>query len=321
MTSSARSLQLLQELTAIGIALSAEKNHARLLEMILEQAEHFTNADGGTLYSVTEDRRLKFEIMHTASLNFHMGGTSGRSIPFAPLPLYDEQGNPNMKMVAACAALTRRTVNIRDAYTSREFDFSGTRAFDQKTGYRSKSFLTVPLTNHKGEVIGVLQLINSRVRNSADVIPFDPELVPLIESLTSQAAVALDNQQLIQAQKNLFDSFMTMMARAVDAKSAYTGGHCQRVPVLTEMLAEAACAESEGPFADFQLTEDEWYELQTAGGLHDVGKVTTPVHIMDKATKLEKICDRIDEVKVRFEVLKRDTEIEYLNKIVANGVD
>jgi HD-GYP domain-containing protein (c-di-GMP phosphodiesterase class II) len=153
------------------------------------------------------------------------------------------------------------------------------------------------------------------------VIPFEPELVPLIESLASQAAVALDNQQLIQAQKNLFDSFMTMMAAAVDAKSAYTGGHCQRVPVLTEMLAEAACNETDGPFKDFHLSEEEWYELQIAGGLHDVGKVTTPVHIMDKATKLERIVDRVDEVKVRFELVKRDLEVEHLKKVVANGVD
>ncbi len=311
-----------KQIIDLGIALSSERNHDRLLERILLGAKDIGNADGGTIYLRTEDDRLSFAIIRNDTLGIAMGGTTGKTIPFPPLRMYrEEDGQPNHNNVSTHVALTGQTINIADAYDAANFDFSGTKAFDQKTGYRSKSFLTVPLTNHKGEVIGVLQLINSRVRNSPDVIPFDPELVPLIESLTSQAAVALDNQQLIQAQKNLFDSFMTMMAAAVDAKSAYTGGHCQRVPVLTEMLAEAACSETDGPFAEFSLTEEEWYELQIAGGLHDVGKVTTPVHIMDKATKLEKITDRIEEVKVRFEVLKRDTEIEYLNKLVANGVD
>ncbi len=311
-----------KQIIDLGIALSAERNHERLLESILLGAKDITNADGGTIYLRTEEDRLSFAIIRNDTLGIAMGGTTGKTIPFPPLRMYrEEDSQPNHSNVSTYVALTGSVINIVDAYDTANFDFSGTKAFDQKTGYRSKSFLTAPLKNHKGDVIGVIQLINARVRNTADVIPFDPEVVPLIESLASQAAVALDNQQLIAAQKNLFDSFMTMMAAAVDAKSAYTGGHCQRVPVLTEMLAEAACNEADGPFAEFKLTEEEWYELQIAGGLHDVGKVTTPVHIMDKATKLEKITDRIDEVKVRFELLKRDAEVEYLKKIVANGVD
>src|SRR5262249_41464804 len=118
--------------------------------------------------------------------------------------------------------------------------------------------------------------------------------------------------RLLQEQRNLFDAFITMMAQAIDAKSPYTGGHCQRVPVLTEMLAQAACDETKGPLADFSLTPEQWYELRVAGGLHDVGKVTTPVHILDKATKLEKIHDRIHEVKARLEILRRDAEIACL---------
>src|SRR5260221_5072765 len=311
-----------KQIIDLGIALSSERNHDRLLERILLGAKDIANADGGTIYLRTEDDRLAFAIIRNDTLGIAMGGTTGKTIPFPALRMYREEDNePNHNNVATHVALTGSTIDIVDAYNTANFDFSGTKAFDQKTGYRSKSFLTVPLKNHKGDVTGVLQLINSRIRNTVEVIPFDPELVPLIESLASQAAVALDNQQLIQAQKNLFDSFMTMMAAAVDAKSAYTGGHCQRVPVLTEMLAEAACGETEGPFAEFQLTEEERYELQIAGGLHDVGKVTTPVHIMDKATKLHTIVDRIDEVKVRFELLKRDAELQYLKQVAANGVD
>ena len=311
-----------KQIIDLGIALSAERNHDRLLESILLGAKDITNADGGTIYLRTEEDRLSFAIIRNDTLGIAMGGTTGKTIPFPALRMYREEDNqPNHSNVSTHVALTGSVINIADAYDTANFDFSGTKAFDQKTGYRSKSFLTAPLKNHKGDVIGVIQLINARVRNTPDVIPFDPEVVPLIESLASQAAVALDNQQLIAAQKNLFDSFMTMMAAAVDAKSAYTGGHCQRVPVLTEMLAEAACNEAAGPFAEFKLSEEEWYELQIAGGLHDVGKVTTPVHIMDKATKLEKITDRIDEVKVRFELLKRDAQIQYFKQAAANGID
>ncbi|MFY7962619.1 MAG: HD-GYP domain-containing protein, partial [Elsteraceae bacterium] len=161
----------------------------------------------------------------------------------------------------------------------------------------------------------------ARALDNVTVIPFGVDVVPLVEALSSLAAVALTNQQLIRAQRELFDAFIALMSEAIDAKSAYTGGHCQRVPELTEMLAAAACAETEGPFADFQLTDKQWYELRVAGQLHDVGKVVTPVHIMDKATKLEKISDRIVEVKARFEILKRDAEIEYWKNANSPGAE
>jgi HD-GYP domain-containing protein (c-di-GMP phosphodiesterase class II) len=310
----------LRRLIDLGIALSAERNHDRLLEQILLGAKELTNADGGTLYLRTDDDRLAFEILRNDTLGVAMGGTTGKPITFPPLKLYRDDGQPNHNNVATYVALSAQTINIVDAYDTANFDFSGTKAFDEKTGYRSKSFLTLPLKNHENEVVGVIQLINARVPGEATVIPFSENIVPLVEALASQAAMALENQRLIQDQRNLFDAFIKMMASAVDAKSPYTGGHCQRVPVLTEMLAEAACQETTGPFADFKLTEDEWYELQVAGGLHDVGKVTTPVHIMDKSTKLEKICDRIDQIRTRFEVLKRDVELAYW-QAVAGGAD
>ena len=311
------SLKLLQELTAIGIALSAEKDHKRLLEMILDQAERITNADGGTLYSVTEDGKLKFEIMHTETLGIRMGGTSGKAIPFYDIVLRDAMGFTNTKMVAACAAITRQTINIEDAYFNDEFDFSGTRAFDLKTGYRSKSFLTVPMTSHENEVIGVLQLLNKRESGTDLVVPFTAEDQKLVESLSSMAAVAITNKLLIDAQRDLFDCLIQLIADAIDEKSPYTAGHCRRVPVLTNLLAEAACATQLGPLADFSMNEDERYELNVAAWLHDCGKITTPEFVVDKSTKLETIFDRIHLVDTRFEVLKRDAEIAALKRRLA----
>ncbi len=307
-----------RRLIELGIALSAEKNHNRLMEKILLGAKELTNADGGTLYQVEEGKRLRFEILRNDTLKTAMGGTTGKPIPFPPVPLYDEAGNPNHKNISASAALSGNTFNIEDAYDAVRFDFAGTKAFDAKTGYRSKSFLTVPLKNHDGEVVGVLQLINARDAQGA-VIPFSAETAPLIEALASQAAIALDNQMLLDAQKQLFTSFIQLIASAIDAKSAYTGGHCRRVPELTNMLTRAAVNAKEGPFANFSLTEDEWYELEVAGGMHDCGKVTTPEFVVDKATKLETIYNRIHEIRTRFEVAKRDVEIEYLKAVMAGG--
>jgi HD-GYP domain-containing protein (c-di-GMP phosphodiesterase class II) len=310
-------LQRLERLNAIGVALSAERDNKRLLEMILLGAKEITNADGGTLYTITEDHRLKFEIMRTQTLGIVMGGTTGKEIPFPPLPLYLEDGSPNLNMVAAYAVLKECTVNIADAYEAEGFDFSGTRKFDQSTGYRSKSFLTIPMKNHENEIIGVLQLINAIDPDTGDIIPFSRENQQLVESLASQAAVAMTNQNLIEGLKNLFEAFIELIADAIDEKSPYTGGHCQRVPELTMMLAEAANKTRVGPLKDFSLTEKEIYELRIAAWLHDCGKVTTPESVMDKPTKLSMIFDRIHLLDQRFELLKKQAECDMLRKQLA----
>ena len=308
----------LEQLNEIGAALSLEKDLKALLEKILLAAKTITRADGGTLYLVEGEgaaQVLRFEIVRTASLAIAMGGTTGNAIPFYPIHLF-KNGDPNTSMVAAFAALTGQTVNIADAYTEEGFDFSGTRAFDQKTGYRSQSFLTVPMKNHEGEITGVLQLINCHNPATGEIVAFSTSDQRLAESLASQAAIALTNRALISQLENLFESFINMINEAIDEKSPYTGGHCQRVPQLTMMLAEAVNDTAEGPLAEFAMTEKDRYELRIAGLLHDCGKITTPVHIVDKATKLETIFDRINLVDTRFEVLKRDAEIDALTKKV-----
>jgi HD-GYP domain-containing protein (c-di-GMP phosphodiesterase class II) len=304
----------LEQLNAIGASLSAERDINRLLESILAAAKTITRADGGTLYRVTEEKTLRFEIVRTTSLAYYLGGTTGTPVPFYPIHLMSKDGKPNHGMVAAYAALTGKTVNIPDAYTAEGFDFSGTRNFDKKTGYRSKSFLTVPMKNHENEIIGVLQLINAADPRNGEIVPFSPSDQRLAESLASQAAVALTNRMLIIQLEELFESFINLMNTAIDEKSPYTGGHCQRVPQLTMMLAEAVNDMGDGPLAAFTMSEKDRYELKIAGLLHDCGKVTTPVHVVDKATKLESIFDRIHLVDTRFEILKRDAEIELLRE-------
>ena len=311
MTPAVDVVQRLEQLNAIGASLSAERDINRLLETILTAAKSITRADGGPLYRVADDGTLRFEIMRTSSLKYYLGGTTGNAVPFYPIQLYKD-GKPNHNMIAAYVALTGRTVNIPDAYAAEGFDFSGTRAFDSKTGYRSKSFLTVPMRNHENEIIGVLQLINAHDPDTGEIIPFSSSDQRLTESLASQAAIALTNRMLINQLEELFESFINLINSAIDEKSPYTGGHCQRVPTLTMMLAEAAAESTEGPLAEFEMSEKDRYELKIAGLLHDCGKVTTPVHVVDKATKLETIFDRIHLIETRIEVLKRDAEIELL---------
>ena len=318
MDSSSDLFRRLEQLNAIGASLSKERDTDRLLESILVAAKTITHADGGTLYRMTEDRRaLRFEILRTDSLKIAMGGTTGNAINFPNLPLVNSTGQPNDAMVAAYAAIHDKTVNIVDAYTEAGFDFSGTRSFDQRTGYRSQSFLTVPMKNHEGEIIGVLQLINALDPANGQVTPFSLADQSLAESLASQAAIALTNRLLITQLEELFEAFINLINLAIDEKSPYTGGHCQRVPALTMMLADAADAVQEGPLAAFRMDDRDHYELKIAGLLHDCGKVTTPVHVVDKATKLQTLFDRIHLVDTRFEVLKRDAEISALRKQLA----
>lgn len=303
----------LEQLNQIGAALSKERDITRLLENILVAAKSITRADGGTLYRMTEDgQALRFEILRTDSLNIAHGGTSAKPITFPNLPLRDAQGRDNDSLVAAYCAIHSQTVNIVDAYTEANFDFSGTRQFDERTGYRSQSFLAVPMKNHEGDVIGVLQLINALDAETGKVIPFSIADQSLAESLASQAAIAITNRSLIEQLEGLFESFIGLINLAIDEKSPYTGGHCQRVPALTMMLAEAVNDTRDGPMAAFTMDDRDRYALKIAGLLHDCGKVTTPVHVVDKGSKLQTIFDRIAMVDTRFEVLKRDAEIAML---------
>jgi HD-GYP domain-containing protein (c-di-GMP phosphodiesterase class II) len=322
MNSSDNLLHRLKDLNEIGIALSRQRDLNSLLETILVAAMRITHADAGTLYLHEQEQRvLRFEILRNNTLDKAMGGTSGVPITFYPIQLYDVAGKPNHAMVVSHSALSGETVNIPDAYMAEGYDFSGTKKFDAKTGYRSQSFLTVPMRNHENEVIGVLQLINAQDQQSGAIIPFSRDDQQLLESLASQAAIALTNRHLIDQLEQLFEAFIQLINTAIDDKSPYTGGHCARVPALTMMLAEAVNRTKSGPLKDFVMTDKDRRELKIAGLLHDCGKITTPVHVVDKATKLHTLFDRIQLLDTRFEVLKRDAEIAMLREISAAGPD
>ncbi len=299
--------------------LSKEKNHTRLLELILFAVKEITNADGGTLYTPTSNKTLKFEMLINSSLNLRMGGTSDTSIPFKDLPLYDPLTNRENSSNIACACfLTGQVINVLDAYDSEKYNFEGTKVFDRETGYKTTSVLTIPLINLDNVVIGIIQLINARKENGK-ISTFQSEDIAFAEFLSTHATITLSNFQLTNEFAILFESLAKVIATAIDDKSPYTGNHCYRVPEITMMLTSAVMKAKEGPLKNFSLTEDELVEIKMASLLHDCGKVSTPVHIIDKATKLETITDRIHLVEARFEILKRDAEIEYLKKRLASA--
>jgi response regulator RpfG family c-di-GMP phosphodiesterase len=307
-----RRLELVQR---ISLALSAERDRERLIELILEEAKALCGADGGTLYLRTEEDTLRFAILRNDTLGMALGGTTGRPIELPEIPLFDARGKALTKHVASYCAVHKRVINIQDAYHASGFDFSGTVSFDKRNQYRSKSFLTIPMVNNADRVIGVLQLINARDPASGAIVPFDFDHERIVGALASQAAIALDNQQLLAQQRELLESFIQAIASAIDEKSHHTGAHCERVPVLTLLIAQAVIDETDGPLKDFELSQEEFYELKIAAWMHDCGKVTTPVHVIDKATKLETIVDRIHAVRTRYEVLRRDAELAHLRRL------
>lgn len=296
----------IKRLTQIGVALSAEKNIDRLLEMILSEARKYTNADGGTLYLMSDDEtELLFTIIQNDSLNVRMGGTCGK-ITWPSVKLKNTDGSPNHENVSAHVALSGKSINISDVYDAHGFNFGGTKKFDIETGYRSQSMLVIPMRNHEKDIIGVLQLLNALDPKTGEVIKFSFEAQEMALSLASQAAVALTNNQLIHDLESLLESFIKTIATAIDEKSPYTGGHIRRVAQLTMAITRKVNEAREGPFADIQFSADQLKELRMAAWLHDVGKITTPEHIVDKATRLQKVHDRIQDIKTRFELIKKD---------------
>lgn len=312
MTEKIRDKSLMQQLLKIGALLSSEKDIDYLFELILQAAMDVTHADGGTVYRLTEDQNLRFELLHTRSKNVHLGGKSQNAIKIPPMSLLNEHGELELSKVVCYAVNKNEAVNIPDAYNATGFDFSGTRAFDASNNYRSQSFLTIPMKTLEGEIIGAMQLINASDPISGAIIPFSVEGQEIVEALSSQLAVALTNRLLIDRLQELFESLIKLINQAIDDKSPYTGGHCNRVPELTLMLAEAAHQCSAGPLKAFTITDEDRTELRIAGLLHDCGKISTPVHVVDKATKLETIFDRIEFIRLREEIIRRDIELDSL---------
>lgn len=305
----------LRQLNEVGYALTAEKDIDKLMEKILSAAKDLTNADAGTFYLMSEDEKsLQFKSVQTDSLNIKLGGKSN-PIPWPNLQLYNEDGSQNNVNISASCALNDKLINIPDVYKSEEFIFEGPKAFDAATGYKTTSMLVVPMKNHENDVIGVLQLINKKDEHQ-DTTEFNLEDEKLVLSMSSQAAVIVSNVKLIHELEKLLDSFIQSIATAIGEKSKYTAGHINRVADLTTMIATAINEDKNGVFKDKYFDEDQIKELDVAAWMHDIGKIVTPEYVVDKAKKLQTIYDRIGVIELKFELFKKDLELEYLRKSI-----
>ena len=298
------------QIIAIVTALTAEKNIDKLLEMIIIQTKLLTHADAGTLYLYnSKKKQLEFKVIQNDSLKIEKTIIT-ESSDWKTLPLYDSVGQENRSLVATVCALEEMIINIEDVYESTEYDFTGTVLFDKAKNYRSQSMLVLPLKDHDDNLIAVLQLINKQ-EGDGTIIPFTFDDEEIAVSLGSQAAVALTKQRLINDLELLLESFLTTINVAIEEKSPYTAGHIDKMVDLSLVLAREISIDKEY-FPNITYNDDQLKEIKFAALMHDIGKITTPEHVIDKSTKLETIYDRIHSVELRFEILKRDAYIQYL---------
>jgi HD-GYP domain-containing protein (c-di-GMP phosphodiesterase class II) len=305
----------------IGKGVNRGAGEYALLEMILDECQRLTRADGGTLYLYDhKEETLTFTIMHTDSRHVRQGGTSGNEIKLPPVPLYIG-GEANRTNVCSSCAVSGEIINIPDVYKAEGFNFSGTRKYDRDNGYRSHSMLVMPMRDLEGKLLGVIQLINSTDESTGNTVSFSKNHEDLLSLLTAHAASTLNNLQLNKQLKELFDAFIKSIASTIDEKSPYTGEHIDRVVKLTKMITQAVNDASEGPYADFSFTREEVEEIHMSAWLHDIGKLTTPDGLVNKATKLELFEDRIELIETRFRLIEEMTEGEEAKALVREERD
>ncbi|PLY04995.1 MAG: phosphohydrolase [Arcobacter sp.] len=304
-----------ERIMEINLELSSQRDKNKLFEMILTLTRELTHSEAGTLYLMGKDKKtLEFKVVQNKPLNIEMGGTRD-NLTWKPLPLYLEDGSKNINMVAVVSAMENKIINIPDVYNDKKYDFEGTKRFDKSTGFRSQSMLVIPLTNHEKDVIGVLQLINkSKVLNK--IIPFNSEDKAIIKALAGQAAMALTNTLLISSLDDFLNAYVNTIAQAIDAKSKHTMNHIGNVSKVSKLIAEAI-NKNKTIYKNVHYTKNDFRQIKLAAAMHDIGKISIPESVIDKSTKLETIFDKIELIKIRFEIIKKDLEILFLKKQIS----
>ena len=306
---------ILSDLLNLNLMLLSEKDHTVLIEKIMDTAGAACGADCGFFYGISDDSFLSLDYSYNISLRLsHRGSDNQSFMPVVYLP--EQRAKKNKSFVEQCY-FNREIINAPNIYAAADTDNTFFANYDDDNGYRTISALTLPVINRKNNIVGIAQFINP-VDNYGKNITFNSEAQKTVQSICALAGLVLENRSLTESYGQLLESFIEVLARAIDAKSPYTGAHCQRVPVIARMLATAAVQEDSGPLRNFEMSSEDWYALHIASWLHDCGKVTTPEYIVDKATKLETIYNRIHEIRNRFELLRRDAHIEYLKKRLAD---
>lgn len=310
----------LNQLIFLSQSLAQERNFEKLLQFILDSVVDLTFADGGSIYLVEHDVKANVPKLVFQTSCLDLDKRDGDKPTKFSLPI-------DKNSIAGYVAYTKTFINIEDVYNlkySEPYVFNP--SYDQKYFYHTKSILAIPLINkHTNDVIGVIQLINRKKdftrknltieeMKGDEVISFSERDFELSFAVACQATVAIQNQIYLSEQRNFLTSFIELIAEAIDLKSEHTGNHCRKVPELVKMLLDEAIKSKHSIFENFNLNEDEVFEVQVAAWLHDCGKIIVPDHIMDKATKLNLIGDEINEIILKIELLRKDAQILFLEK-------
>lgn len=305
---------ILPDLLALNDSLIND-DYPVIIEKVMRVARKACDADGCFFFSVSDNKYINLEYSRVNSLNVGISGTE--NMAFFPSVFLPDVKNRSRKAPSEYCALNREIINSPNIFQTTGIDTDLIAKFDDANNYSTISLLTIPLVDRKDNLLGVAQFTNAKDANGK-IISFTTEAQKVVLSVCKLITIALENKNQKEAYSQLLESFIEVLARAIDAKSPYTGSHCQRVPIIARLLATAAVQETTGNLKTFEMSPDDWYTLHIASWLHDCGKVTTPEYIVDKATKLETIFNRIHEIRNRFEILRRDAHIEYLQKRLNN---
>lgn len=305
---------ILPDLLALNDSLIND-DYPVIIEKVMRVARKACDADGCFFFSVSDNKYINLEYSRVNSLNVGISGTE--NMAFFPSVFLPDVKNRSRKAPSEYCALNREIINSPNIFQTTGIDTDLIAKFDDANNYSTISLLAIPLVDRKDNLLGVAQFTNAKDANGK-IISFTTEAQKVVLSVCKLITIALENKNQKEAYSQLLESFIEVLARAIDAKSPYTGSHCQRVPIIARLLATAAVQETTGNLKTFEMGPDDWYTLHIASWLHDCGKVTTPEYIVDKATKLETIFNRIHEIRNRFEILRRDAHIEYLQKRLNN---
>lgn len=292
-----------------------EKDYNKVIEKIMLTAQKISSADGCFFYTVNDEQFLSLNFSNNNSLRLSKSGSDNLS--YLQTVFLPERKNKTPKSFAEICAFNNEIINANNIYSLADIDNSFFLNYDETHNYSTVSVLTLPVIGRKNNMVGIAQFVNPLDANGK-AVTFTPDAQNILQALCNLTGLTLENRKLSEDYGQLLESFIEVLARAIDAKSPYTGAHCQRVPVIARMLATAAVQQEGGPLRNFEMSSEDWYALHIASWLHDCGKVTTPEYIVDKATKLETIYNRIHEIRNRFEILRRDAHIDYLKKRLNN---
>ena len=299
-----------EKMLDINLELADEKDIDVMMQKILTYTREITHSDGGSLYLISNDKKyLEFKVIQNDSLDINLSQSMHDEM-WQPIPLYLPDGSQNYNRISAIAALQNRIINIKDIYNSDEYNFEGAKAFDSKNGYKTLSMLVVPLTNHENEVIGVFQLVNKILHDNHPTV-YNKTDEKVARIFSAQTGMVLTNAKLILSLDEFLNAFVSTIASAIDVKSKHTRKHIEKISKLAPMIARSIDADN-GIYKDIKYTQNDIDEIEMAAKLHDIGKISMPETVMDKATKLQRVIDGIELIKDRMEILKRDREIEYL---------